>query len=143
MDAQSLSSMVEQQVERMTARKTKEADVHMVDNASKRPRGVASTYAPQVGRPYQQQNQFAQVLNRAFNQRGRPKLPRHFRRENWKYTLLPMPMADLYAFLLERKLMTPMFLRPREGPPSPNFDPSKKCKHHFEAKGIPLKNVTI
>jgi len=27
-----------------------------------------------------------------------------------------MPMADLYAYLLERKLVTSMFSRPREGP---------------------------
>ena len=44
MDAESLSSMVEQQVKRMTGYKTKEADVHMVDNTSERPRGVAHTY---------------------------------------------------------------------------------------------------
>ena len=36
MDAESLSSMVEQQVKRMTSRKTKEADMHMVDNALER-----------------------------------------------------------------------------------------------------------
>ena len=52
MDAESLSSMVEQQVKRMIGRKTKEADVHMVNNASERPRGVASTYAPPTARPY-------------------------------------------------------------------------------------------
>ncbi|KAK9997875.1 hypothetical protein SO802_017478 [Lithocarpus litseifolius] len=50
-----------------------------------------------------------------------------------------MPMADLYAYLLKRKLVTPMFAKPREGPPSPNFDPSKKCEHHFGAKGHTLK----
>ena len=38
MDAKSLSSMVEQHVKKMTGRKTKEADVHMVDNTSKKPR---------------------------------------------------------------------------------------------------------
>ena len=54
MDAESLSSMVEQQVKRMTGRTTKEADVHMVDNASKRPRG-APAYAAPTTRPYQQQ----------------------------------------------------------------------------------------
>ena len=53
MDAESLSSMVEQQVKRMTSCKTKEADVHMVDNASERPRGVAPAYATPVARPYQ------------------------------------------------------------------------------------------
>ena len=53
MDAKSLSSMVEQQVKLMTSCKTKEADVHMVDNASKRPRGVALAYATPNVRPYQ------------------------------------------------------------------------------------------
>ena len=97
MDTESLSSMVEQQVKRMIGRKTKKVDVHVVDNASKRPRGVSSTYATPVARPYQQQNQSAQAPNRAFNQRGRPDPLCPFRRENRKYTLLPMPMADLYA----------------------------------------------
>ena len=50
-----------------------------------------------------------------------------------------MPMADLYAYLLERKLVTPMFYRPREGLPSPGFDPSKKCEHHFGAEGHTLE----
>ena len=54
MDVKSLSSMVEQQIKRMTSRKTKEADVHMVDNASERPRGVAPAYATPAARPYQQ-----------------------------------------------------------------------------------------
>ena len=35
MDTESLSSMVEQQVKKMTGCKTKEADVHKVDSASK------------------------------------------------------------------------------------------------------------
>ena len=51
----------------MTGRKTKEADVHMVNNASERPKGVAFAYAPPAARPYQQQNQSAQTPNRAFN----------------------------------------------------------------------------
>ena len=42
-----------------------------------------------------------------------------------------MPTADLYAHLLERKLVTPIFYKHREGPPSPSFDSSKKCEHHF------------
>ena len=57
MDAESLSFMVEQQVKKMTSYKTNEANVHMVDNASKRPKGVASTNATLVARSYQQQNQ--------------------------------------------------------------------------------------
>ena len=46
--------MVEQQVQKMTGRKTKEVDVLMVNNASKRPRGITSAYAVLVARPYQQ-----------------------------------------------------------------------------------------
>ena len=48
MDPESLSSMVEQQVKKMTSHKTKEADVHMIDNASERPRGITATYATQA-----------------------------------------------------------------------------------------------
>ena len=50
-----------------------------------------------------------------------------------------MPMADLYAYLLERKLVTPIFARPKEGPPSPGFDLSKKCEHHFGVEGHTLE----
>ena len=55
MDLKSLSSMVEQQVKRMIGCKTKEVDVHMVENSSERPGGVASTYSTPIARPYQQQ----------------------------------------------------------------------------------------
>jgi len=37
--------MVEQQAKKMTSHKKKEANVHMVDNASKRPKGVTAVYA--------------------------------------------------------------------------------------------------
>ena len=63
MDAESLSSMVEQQVKRMISCKTKKVDVHMDDNASKRPRDVAPAYATLAARPYQQQNQSTQSPN--------------------------------------------------------------------------------
>ena len=55
MDAESFSSMVEQQVKKITSCKGKKADVHMVDNASKKPRGVTSAHTTPVTRPYQQQ----------------------------------------------------------------------------------------
>ena len=63
MDAESLSSMVEQQVKKMTGRRTKEADVHMVDIASKSSKGVAFAYATLTARPYQQQAQSTQAPN--------------------------------------------------------------------------------
>ena len=52
MDHESLSSMVEQQVKKRIGHKTKEANVHMVDNASKRLRGITATYATPAARPY-------------------------------------------------------------------------------------------
>ena len=57
MDTESLSSMIEQQVKKMIGHKTKEADVHMVSNASERPSSVAFAYATPAVRPYQQQAQ--------------------------------------------------------------------------------------
>ena len=54
MDPESLSSMDKQQVKKMTGHKTKEADIHMIDNASERSRGITSTYATPATRPYQQ-----------------------------------------------------------------------------------------
>ena len=57
MDPESLSSMVEQEVKKMIGQKTKEANVHMSDNTSKRPRSITSAYAIPVARPYQQQVQ--------------------------------------------------------------------------------------
>ena len=53
-----------------------------------------------------------------------------------------MPMTDLYAYLLERKPVSLMFPRPREGPLLPGFDLSKKCEHHFGAEGHTLKECS-
>ena len=50
-----------------------------------------------------------------------------------------MPMAKLYAYLLERKLVTPLFAMLKEGPLLPNFDLSKEYEHHFRAKGNTLE----
>lgn len=50
-----------------------------------------------------------------------------------------MPMVELYAYLLERKLVTPLFAKPRDGPSPPYFDLSTKCEHHFGAKGHTLE----
>ena len=50
-----------------------------------------------------------------------------------------MPMAKLYAYLLEKKLVTLIFMKPRDGPPLPGFNPSKKCEHHFGVKGHTLE----
>ena len=50
-----------------------------------------------------------------------------------------MPMVDLYVYLLERKLVTLMFAKPRERPLPPDFDMSKKCEHHFGPEGHTLE----
>ena len=53
-----------------------------------------------------------------------------------------MPMVEFYAYLLEKKLVTPLFVRPKDGPPLPDFNPSKKCEHHFRVKGHTLEECT-
>lgn len=53
-----------------------------------------------------------------------------------------MPMVEFYAYLLEKKLVTPLFARPRDGPPLPSFNLSKKCEHHFGAEGHTLEEFT-
>ena len=55
MDPKSLSSMVKQQVKKMSGCRAKEAYLHIVDNASERPRGITSAYATPATRPYRQQ----------------------------------------------------------------------------------------
>ena len=48
-------------------------------------------------------------------------------------------MAELYAYLLEKKPVTPLFAKPRDDPPLFGFDPSKKCEHHVGAEGHTLE----
>ena len=62
-DPKCLSSMFEQQVMKMTNHKGKEVNVHMIDNASERPRDIIAAYANPVARPYQQQAQSTQAPN--------------------------------------------------------------------------------
>ena len=50
-----------------------------------------------------------------------------------------MPMVKLYAYLLEKKLVTLIFAKPKGGPPLLNFDSSKKCEHHFKVEGHTLE----
>ena len=49
--------MMEQQVKKVTIRKGKEADVHVVDKMPKGPRVVISTYTAPNAQSYQQQVQ--------------------------------------------------------------------------------------
>ena len=53
-----------------------------------------------------------------------------------------MPMVKHYAYLLQKKLVTLVFARPRDGPPLHSFDPSKKCEHHFGAEGHTFEECT-
>jgi len=54
-DPEALSSMIEQQVKKAIGHKGKEADVHMVDKAPKRPQGITSAYLALTAQPYWQQ----------------------------------------------------------------------------------------
>ena len=53
-----------------------------------------------------------------------------------------MLMAELHTYLLEKKLVAPLFVRPRDSPPLSGFYLSKKCENHFGAKGNTLKECT-
>ena len=53
-----------------------------------------------------------------------------------------MPMAELNAYLLEKKFATLVFARPRDDPPLLDLDLSKKCGYHFRAKGHTLEECT-
>ena len=50
-----------------------------------------------------------------------------------------MPMVELYAYLLEKKLVTPLFMKLRDDLYPPGFDSSKKYEHHVGAKGHTLE----
>lgn len=56
-----------------------------------------------------------------------------------KFHLLSMSMLELYPYLLEKKLVTPLFARQRDGPPLPGFDLCKKCENHFGVEGHSLE----
>jgi len=62
---------------------------------------------------------------------------------NRKYTLLPMPLADLYTYLLERKLVTLEFYRPREGPQCLDSIHPRNMNTILGLKGIPMDNKLI
>ena len=51
-NSESLNSMIEQQVKKATGNKGKEADVHVIDIAPVRPRGVTSAYIAPNAWPY-------------------------------------------------------------------------------------------
>ena len=99
----------------------------MIDQTPEGPRGVISAYIALNARPYQQEVQLALAPYRAFNQRGRLDQPRYPKAEPWKLCLLPMPMSEFYAYLLLKKLVTPIFAKPRDSPFLLGFDSSKKC----------------
>ena len=50
-----------------------------------------------------------------------------------------MPVAELYAYLLHKKLVTPIFVKPIDGPHLPDFD---LPEHRFGAKGHTLEKCT-
>ena len=51
-----------------------------------------------------------------------------------------MPMAKLYAYLLGKKPVTPIFVKPKDNPPLPGFDSSEKnVSSIFGAKGHMLE----
>ncbi|KAL0015461.1 hypothetical protein SO802_002530 [Lithocarpus litseifolius] len=84
----------------------------------------------------------AQAFPQAFNQRGRLDQRRYPGGEPQKFSPLLMPMAEHYAYLLQKKLVTPMFAGQSDDPLLPSFDSFKKCEHHFRAKGHTLEEFS-
>ena len=66
-DPKALSFMTEQQVKKATDHKGMETDVHMVEKARERPKGITSAYTGPTVQPYQQHVQPTQAPNWAFN----------------------------------------------------------------------------
>ena len=102
-----------------TGCKGKEADVHMIDKKLEGPRGVISAYTASNAQPYQQQVQPAQHLTK-YSIRGEgpinPDIPRQNHGNSLRY--------PFHAYLLEKKLVTPIFVKPKDGLHLLGFDPS-------------------
>ena len=52
-------------------------------------------------------------------------------------------MAKLYTYLFKKKLVTPVFAKPKDGPPPPSFDTSKNVSTVSGPKGKSWKSVCI
>uniref|UniRef100_A0A2N9HJI6 Retrotransposon gag domain-containing protein n=1 Tax=Fagus sylvatica TaxID=28930 RepID=A0A2N9HJI6_FAGSY len=123
--------------------KKKEGDVQMIGRSNGRPRQVLPTFTMQpiqprptpISAPTQvpAPAPTPQMPARpAGNQVNNNRLPR---KEPRQFTPLPMPLTELYPILIEKNLISPIVLRPYNGPQRRDFDQNLTCDFHFGEVG--------
>jgi hypothetical protein len=53
-----------------------------------------------------------------------------------------MPLTDLYPILIEKSLISPVVLRPYNGPQRRDFNPNSTCDFHFGEVGHTVENCS-
>jgi hypothetical protein len=108
------------------------------DLASHSPRGQASTKSLSKRETRRHRRQETLMLHTERYQSGQNLSPvAKLKSESRKFCTLPMPMDELYPRLLEKRLISPVFLKQ-----SPHLlhDSSKKCEFHFGRPGHSLED---
>uniref|UniRef100_A0A2N9FQ15 Retrotransposon gag domain-containing protein n=1 Tax=Fagus sylvatica TaxID=28930 RepID=A0A2N9FQ15_FAGSY len=108
------------------------------DLASHSPRGQASTKSLSKRETGRHRRQETLMLHTGRYQSGRNlSSVAKLKSESRKFCTLPMPMDELYPRLLEKRLISPVFLKQ-----SPHLlhDSSKKCEFHFGRPGHSLED---
>uniref|UniRef100_A0A2N9FLH5 Retrotransposon gag domain-containing protein n=1 Tax=Fagus sylvatica TaxID=28930 RepID=A0A2N9FLH5_FAGSY len=108
------------------------------DLASHSPRGQASTKSLSKRETRRHRRQETLMLHTERYQSGRNlSSVAKLKSESRKFCTLPMPMDELYPRLLEKRLISPVFLKQ-----SPHLlhDSSKKCEFHFGRPGHSLED---
>jgi hypothetical protein len=108
------------------------------DLASHSPRGQASTKSLSKRETRRHRRQETLMLHTERYQSGRNlSTVAKLKSEPRKFCTLPMPMDELYPRLLEKRLISPVFLKQ-----SPHLlhDSSKKCEFHFGRPGHSLED---
>ncbi|KAL4332892.1 hypothetical protein GQ457_07G009110 [Hibiscus cannabinus] len=62
--------------------------------------------------------------------------------EKESFTPIPIPYKELYANLLEERLVSPVFLTPFQPPYPAWYDPSAQCEYHAGIRGHSIENCT-
>jgi hypothetical protein len=108
------------------------------DLASHSPRGQASTKSLSKRETRRHRRQETLMLHTERYQSGQNlSSVAKLKSESRKFCTLPMPMDELYPRLLEKRLISPVFLKQ-----SPHLlhDSSKKCEFHFGRPGHSLED---
>uniref|UniRef100_A0A2N9HRG5 Uncharacterized protein n=1 Tax=Fagus sylvatica TaxID=28930 RepID=A0A2N9HRG5_FAGSY len=110
------------------------------DLASHSPRGQASTKSLSKRETRRHRRQETLMLHTERYQSGQNlSSVAKLKSESRKFCTLPMPMDELYPRLLEKRLISPVFLKQ-----SPHLlhDSSKKCEFHFGRPGHSLEGLS-